>query len=110
MTLEGLEAISPAERSERLLPLEALLQSWPRLTLEAPLAAQFRQGRTIPGDSAGGCIAVFVEYAKFLGAWLADVGGGLQPGVVALAYLRRFSVSKQLTEELVSGETARLCA
>ncbi len=79
MTLEGLEAISPAERSERLLPLEALLQSWPRLTLEAPLAAQFRQGRTIPVDSASGSIAVFGEDAKFLGTGLVDAGGTLQP-------------------------------
>ncbi len=79
MTLEGLEAISPAERSERLLPLEALLQSWPRLTLEAPLAAQFRQGRTVPVDSASGSIAVFGEDAKFLGTGLVDAGGTLQP-------------------------------
>jgi len=79
MTLESLEAISPAERSERLLPLEALLQSWPRLTLEAPLAAQFRQGRTIPVDSASGSIAVFGEDAKFLGTGLVDAGGTLQP-------------------------------
>jgi tRNA pseudouridine55 synthase len=79
MTLEALEAISPAERSERLLPLEALLQSWPRLTLEAPLAARFRQGRTIPVDSASGSIAVFGEDAKFLGTGLVDAAGTLQP-------------------------------
>ena len=79
MTLEALEAISAAERRERLLPLEALLQSWPRLTLEAPLAAQFRQGRTISVDSASGSIAVFGEGAKFLGTGQVDASGTLQP-------------------------------
>ncbi|TMG91698.1 MAG: tRNA pseudouridine(55) synthase TruB [Betaproteobacteria bacterium] len=79
MTLEALEAISPAERHERLLPLESLLQSWPRLTLEPPLAAKFRQGRTISVDSASGSIAVFGEDAKFLGTGQVDANGTLQP-------------------------------
>jgi tRNA pseudouridine55 synthase len=79
MTLEALEAISPAERRERLLPLEVLLQSWPRLTLEAPLAAKFRQGRTISVDSASGSIAVFGEDAEFLGTGQVDASGTLQP-------------------------------
>jgi len=77
--LEALEAISPAERRGRLLPLEALLQSWPRLTLEAPLAAKFRQGRAIPVDSAIGSVAVFGEDGMFLGTGQADAGGTLQP-------------------------------
>jgi tRNA pseudouridine55 synthase len=79
MTLEALEAISPAERRERLLPLESLLQSWPRLTLDPPLAAKFRQGRTISVDSASGGIAVFGEDAKFLGTGQVDANGTLQP-------------------------------
>jgi len=79
MTLETLEVISPAERRERLLPLEALLQSWPRLTLQAPLAAKFRQGRTMPVDSASGSVAVFGEDAKFLGTGQVDASGTLQP-------------------------------
>jgi len=67
MTLEALEVISPAERRERLLPLESLLQSWPRLTLEPPLRRssgrgegdisrfgkwqhrRLRRGREVPG-------------------------------------------------------------
>ena len=78
-TLETLEVISPAERRERLLPLEALLQSWPRLTLQAPLAAKFRQGQTMPVDSASGRVAVFGEDAKFLGTGQVDASGTLQP-------------------------------
>ncbi len=79
MALDALEAIAPAERRERLLPLEALLQSWPRLTLDAPLAEQFRQGRTISVDSASGSMAVFGEDAKFLGTGQVDANGTLQP-------------------------------
>jgi len=79
MTLEALEAISPGERRERLLPLESLLQSWPRLTLDPPLAAKFLQGRTISVDSASGGIAVFGEDAKFLGTGQVDANGTLQP-------------------------------
>ncbi|TMH44005.1 MAG: tRNA pseudouridine(55) synthase TruB [Betaproteobacteria bacterium] len=79
MTLEALEVISPAERRERLLPLEALLQSWPRLTLQAPLAAKFRQGRTMSVDSASGSVAVFGEDAKFLGTGQVNASGTLQP-------------------------------
>ena len=79
MRLEALEAISVAERRERLLPLETLLQSWRRLTLEAPLAAQFRQGRTVSVDSASGSMAVFGEDAKFLGTGQVDSRGTLQP-------------------------------
>jgi len=79
MTLEALEAISLAERRERLLPLEALLQSWPRLTLEARLAARFRQGQTMSVDSASGSVAVFSEDAKFLGTGQVDASGTLQP-------------------------------
>ncbi|HTF13369.1 MAG TPA: tRNA pseudouridine(55) synthase TruB [Burkholderiales bacterium] len=77
--LEALEAILPAERRDRLLPLEALLQSWPRLTLEAPLAAKFRQGRAVPVDCASGGVAVFGQDGNFLGTGQVDPSGTLQP-------------------------------
>lgn len=77
--LEALEAISPAKRRDRLLPLEALLQSWPRLTLEASLAAKFRQGRAISVDSPSGGVAVFGQDGNFLGTGQVDTSGTLQP-------------------------------
>jgi tRNA pseudouridine55 synthase len=77
--LEALEAILPAERRDRLLPLETLLQSWPRLTLEAPLAAKFRQGRAVPVDCASGGVAVFGQDGNFLGTGQVDPSGTLQP-------------------------------
>jgi tRNA pseudouridine55 synthase len=77
--LDALEAISPAERRDRILPLEALLQSWPRLTLEASLEAKFRQGRAISVDSASGGVAVFGQDGNFLGTGQVDTSGTLQP-------------------------------
>lgn len=78
-TLEALEAISPAERRERLLPLEALLQSWPRLTLQAPLAARFRQGQAVSVACTSGNVAVFGEDRVFLGTGEVDSSRTLQP-------------------------------
>jgi tRNA pseudouridine55 synthase len=77
--LQAFEAISPAERRDRLLPLEALLQSWPHLTLEAPLAAKFRQGRAISVGAASGGVAVFGQDGNFLGTGQVDTSGTLQP-------------------------------
>jgi tRNA pseudouridine55 synthase len=77
--LEALEAISIAARRDRLLPLEALLQSWSRLTLDAPLSVKFRQGRAISVDSPSGSVAVFGEDGMFLGTGQVDASGTLQP-------------------------------
>jgi tRNA pseudouridine55 synthase len=79
IALEVLEALSLAQRRDRLLPPEALLESWPRLTLAAPLAAKFRQGRAISVDSASGGVAVFGEDGTLLGTGQVDAGGTLQP-------------------------------
>jgi len=75
---EVLEAASVTERRERLLPPQALLESWPRLALGAELAAKFRQGRAVPADFSDGNVAVFGEDAGFLGT--GEVSAGmLQP-------------------------------
>lgn len=76
--LDALEAIAPAQRRERLLPPQVLLEAWPRLRLAADLTAKFRQGRAVPADAADGNVAVFGEDEAFLGA--GEVRGGtLQP-------------------------------
>jgi len=76
--LETLEAASATERRERLLPPQALLESWPRLALGAELAAKFRQGRAVPADFGDGNVAVFGENAGFLGTGEVSTGM-LQP-------------------------------
>ena len=75
---EALEAASATERRERLLPPQALLESWPRLGLGTELAAKFRQGRAVPADFTDGNVAVFGEEEAFLGIGRVS-GGTLQP-------------------------------
>jgi len=79
VTLEALEALAPAERRERLLPPEALLGSTPRVTLEARLAARFRQGQAVSVMSASGNVAVFGEGGMFLGTGEVDSCRTLKP-------------------------------
>ncbi len=76
--LEDLEAMPLAQRRERLLPPQALLDSWPRLRLSPEIAARFRQGRAIPVDFTDGNVAVFGEGEAFLGTGQVSAGA-LQP-------------------------------
>ena len=78
ITLDAFEAISASRRRERLLPPQALLESWPRLRLAPDVAAKFRQDRSIPMDYANGNVAVFDEDEAFLGTGQV-AGGMLQP-------------------------------
>jgi tRNA pseudouridine55 synthase len=79
ITLDALEALSLAERRERLLATEALLGSRPRLTLETKVAAKFRRGQAVSVGSASGSVAVFSEDGMFLGTGEVDASGTLQP-------------------------------
>ena len=65
--LEDFEGLSSAQRRERLLPSQALLESWPRLQLSAELSAKFRHGQAVPADAVDGNVAVFGEGEVFLG-------------------------------------------
>jgi len=79
ITLDVLEALSLAERRGRLLPLEALVGSRPRLVLGAHLVGKFRQGRAVSVDSPRGSVAVFDQDGAFLGTGEVDASGTLQP-------------------------------
>jgi len=79
ITLDALEALSPAERRGRLLPPEALVGSRPRLVIEAQLAAKFRQGQAVLVDSPSGSVAVFDQDRVFLGTGEVDESGTLRP-------------------------------
>lgn len=65
--LEDFEGLSSAQRRERLLPPQALIESWPRLRLAAELTAKFRHGQAVPADAVDGNVAVFGEGEMFLG-------------------------------------------
>src|SRR5882672_11099730 len=65
ITPDALEALSLAERRDRLLAPQALLGSRPRLTLEVKVAAKFRHGQAVSVGSASGSVAVFGEDGMF---------------------------------------------
>jgi tRNA pseudouridine55 synthase len=65
--LGDFEDFSSNQRRERLLPPQALLESWPRLRLPAELTAKFRHGQAVPADAVDGKVAVFGEGEVFLG-------------------------------------------
>jgi tRNA pseudouridine55 synthase len=65
--LEDFEGLSSAQRRERLLPSQALIESWPRLRLPAELTTKFRHGQAVPADAVDGNVAVFGEGEVFLG-------------------------------------------
>jgi tRNA pseudouridine55 synthase len=73
--LDALEALSLPQRRERLLPPQALLESWPRLLLARQLALGFRRGRKAPAERSDGAVAVFDEDGAFLGT--GEVSGGV---------------------------------
>ena len=76
--LEDLEGLSLDQRRGRLLPPQALLQSWPRLRLPAELTAKFRHGQAVRADAVDGNVAVFGEGEVFIGT--GEVSSGtLQP-------------------------------
>jgi len=74
VTLERLEAMSPAERNALLLPPDVLVRSLPRVDLAERDAARFGHGAAVPAPRAApGRVAVY-SAARFLG--LADVRDG----------------------------------
>ena len=79
ITLDALEALSPAARRDRLLPPEALVGSRPRLLIEAQLAAKLLQGRAVSVESPSGSVAVFDQDGVFLGTGEVDGSGTLRP-------------------------------
>jgi len=72
--LADLEGLPPERRRDRLLPPQALLESWPQLRLGPELAARFRLGQAVPAGAENGRVAVFGEDEIFLGA--GEVAGG----------------------------------
>jgi tRNA pseudouridine55 synthase len=79
LKLEALEALSPDGRRARVLPSEALLGSWPRLTLGPEVAAKFTHGQAVRVDSGEGEVAVFDDRGRLLGTGAVGVEGTLRP-------------------------------
>jgi tRNA pseudouridine55 synthase len=87
-TLEELESLTPAQRQEALLPVDAALAGWRRLDLSAGGVSAFRQGQTVsvgtglPGAIPGtepGKVRIYAAGVGFLGLGELEATGRLVP-------------------------------
>ena len=79
-TFEQLDAMSPAQRLEVLLPVDAALADWRRLDLPAGGVSAFRQGQTvsIPPEIPGN-VRIYAAGLGFLGLGAIEPAGRLVP-------------------------------
>jgi tRNA pseudouridine55 synthase len=77
---EELEAMTAAQRLERLLPVDAALVDWRRLDLPAGGVTAFRQGQTvsIPAQDPGN-VRIYAAGLGFLGLAAVEPAGRLVP-------------------------------
>ena len=79
-SFEALDCLSPAQRQEVLLPVDAALTNWRRLDLSAGGVGAFRQGQTvsIPADLPG-TVRIYAAGLGFLGLGEIQAAGRLVP-------------------------------
>lgn len=79
-SFEALDSLSPAQRQEVLLPVDAALTNWRRLDLSAGGVGAFRQGQTvsIPADLPG-TVRIYAAGLGFLGLGEIQAAGRLVP-------------------------------
>ncbi|MGO9991264.1 MAG: tRNA pseudouridine(55) synthase TruB [Steroidobacteraceae bacterium] len=79
-TFEAVEAMTPAQRLEVLLPVDAALADWRRLDLPAGGVSAFRQGQTvsIPAEIPGN-VRIYAAGLGFLGLGAIEPAGRLVP-------------------------------
>ena len=87
-TFETLESMTPEQRRDVLLPVDAALRTWRRYDLSASGVGAFRQGQTIsvpvepPGSLAGGTpgkVRIYAAGLGFLGLGEIEATGRLVP-------------------------------
>lgn len=86
VTLESLASLPEGERAARLLPVDALLSSFPGLELDAELTGRFRQGQRLALNRAGmtvncgdGRVRVYGPGRALLGTAMLEGGALLVP-------------------------------
>ena len=83
-SFEALEAMSPAQRQELLLPVDAALTGWRRLDLTPAGVDAFRQGQavvipaTLP-ETQPGTLRIYAAGLEFLGLGELEATGRLVP-------------------------------
>jgi tRNA pseudouridine55 synthase len=88
ITLEALQALAPAQRVERLLSLDTLLQELPRLQLDAAAAERFRLGQRLAcsAEPRGARVRVYGPAEKLLGvATISEYGVVAPERLIAMA-------------------------
>lgn len=82
LTLEAIEEAAMPERVRLLRPVDGLVADYPRIELDAGMAARLRLGQRLPWGTAGvsqaGHYRTYAENGQFLGLVHA-VDGGLRP-------------------------------
>ncbi|GAC1511396.1 MAG: tRNA pseudouridine(55) synthase TruB [Steroidobacteraceae bacterium] len=83
-SFEALDSLSPGQREQALLPVDAALMSWNRLDLSLSGVSAFRQGQAVsipvggPG-SAPGTVRIYAAGLGFLGLGQIEATGRLVP-------------------------------
>ena len=79
-TFEALEALSPADRVQVLLPVDAALGDWRRLDVPAEGIEAVRQGRsvTVAGECTGN-VRIYAPGLGFVGLGAVEASGRLKP-------------------------------
>jgi tRNA pseudouridine55 synthase len=79
-SFEALESMSPAQRQEVLLPVDAALAGWRRLDLALSGVSAFRQGQTVsvPAQTPG-TVRIYADGLGFLGLGEIEAVGRLVP-------------------------------
>lgn len=83
-SFEALESLSPGQRREVLLPVDAALTAWRRLDISLSGVSAFRQGQTIPvpvqdPGIAPGTVRIYAAGLGFLGLGEVEATGRLVP-------------------------------
>ena len=83
-SFEALESLSPGQRREVLLPVDAALTAWRRLDLSLSGVSAFRQGQTIPvpvqdPGITPGTVRIYAAGLGFLGLGEIEATGRLIP-------------------------------
>lgn len=81
LTLPALEDLEPRARRQRLLPVDALLESLPRVELDAALAERFRLGQrlAIEAEPRGARVRVYAPGNELLGTAIVTEWGVVAP-------------------------------
>jgi tRNA pseudouridine55 synthase len=79
-SFEALDSMSPAERQNVLLPVDAALTAWRRFDLSAGGVSAFRQGQTVPiPENLPGTVRIYAAGLGFLGLGEIEAAGRLVP-------------------------------